>query len=99
VVGDYTQWIRHAAGKKPVWMTLQVAWSGVANKLNVLRFPTFPQERFMTYEAIINGARGVNYFGGGIESTLNERDKPLGYNWTFWQRVLRPVLEEINDKS
>jgi len=41
VVGDYTQWIRRAAGKKPVWMTLQVAWSGVS-KANTLRFPTFP---------------------------------------------------------
>jgi len=98
VVGDYTRWMRQAAGKKPVWMTLQVAWSG-ASKQSTLRFPTFPQERFMTYEAIIWGARGVNYFGGGIEASLNERDKPLGYNWTFWERVLRPVLEEINEKS
>ena len=53
----------------------------------------------MTYDAIINGARGLVYFGGGIQSTLNERDKPLGYNWTFWDRVLRPVIEEVGDKS
>ena len=55
----------------------------------------------MTYEAIINGARGLNYFGGGhgVAQTLNERDRPLGYNWTFWERVLKPLLAEINETS
>ena len=58
--------------------------------------PTFPEERFMTYNAIINGARGVNYFGGANRLSLNERDAKLGYNWTFWERVLKPLLAEIN---
>jgi hypothetical protein len=99
-VGDYTlKMLRVVDRKKPIWLTLQVAWSGVARPPRVLRFPTFPQERFMTYNAIISGARGLVYFGGGIQSTLNERDKSYGYNWTFWERVLRPVLEEIGDKS
>ncbi|HEX3600561.1 MAG TPA: hypothetical protein VHU84_10495 [Lacipirellulaceae bacterium] len=99
-VGDYTlKMLRVVDEQKPVWFTLQVAWSGVAKGGRTLRFPTFPQERFMTYEAIINGARGLVYFGGGIQSTLNERDQPFGYNWTFWDRVLRPVIEEIGDKS
>ncbi|PWU09886.1 MAG: hypothetical protein C5B50_26495 [Verrucomicrobia bacterium] len=101
MVGDWTKIIVEAAHGKPVWMTLQVAWSGVAGKGKTLRFPTFPQERFMTYEAIICGARGVNYFGGGhgVAQTLNERDRPLGYNWTFWERVLKPLLAEINETS
>ncbi|HSU53102.1 MAG TPA: hypothetical protein VLT36_03500 [Candidatus Dormibacteraeota bacterium] len=101
MVGDWTKIIVEAAQGKPVWMTLQIAWSGVAKKGKTLRFPTFPQERFMTYEAIINGARGVNYFGGGhgVAQTLSERDRPLGYNWTFWERVLKPVLAEINETS
>jgi hypothetical protein len=99
-VGDYTvKMLRVVDRKKPIWLTLQVAWSGVASRGRTLRFPTFPQERFMTYEAIINGARGLVYFGGGIQSTLNERDEPLGYNWTYWERVLRPIIEEIGDKS
>lgn len=101
MVGDWTKIIVEAAHGKPVWMTLQVAWSGVAKPGKTLRFPTFPQERFMTYEAIINGARGINYFGGGhnLSQTLSDRDRPLGYNWTFWERVLKPVIAEINDKS
>jgi hypothetical protein len=80
-------------------MTLQISWSGVAQKGKTLRFPTFAQERFMTYEAIIDGARGINYFGGANLSTLNERDAKLGYNWTFWDRIVKPLLTEINAKS
>ena len=30
---------------------------------------------------------------------MNERDRQLGWNWTFWDRVLRPVIEEIGEKS
>lgn len=102
MVGDWTKIIVEAAHGKPVWMTLQIAWSGVSRPgRNTLRFPTFPQERFMTYEAIIDGARGVNYFGGGhnLTQTLNERDAKLGYNWTFWDRILKPLLAEINEQS
>jgi hypothetical protein len=98
MVGDYTRKMMDVVeGKKPVWLTLQIAWSGVAKPGKTLRFPTFPQQRFMTYEAIINGARGLIYFGGNLEVTLSQQDKPLGWNWTFWNSVLRPVLEEIGD--
>ena len=53
----------------------------------------------MTYEAIINGARGINYFGGGLPKGLSDEDTKLGWNWHFWNRVLRPVIEEIGTKS
>ena len=53
----------------------------------------------MVYQAIINGARGVMFFGGHIDGSMNERDDKLGWNWTFWNRVLRPVVEEIGTKS
>ncbi|HEX8524996.1 MAG TPA: hypothetical protein VF669_22285 [Tepidisphaeraceae bacterium] len=100
LVGDHTQIIKAAAeGKKPIWMTLQIAWSGVAKSERTLRFPTFHEERFMTYQAIINGARGIIYFGGNLPSTLNERDAKLGWNWTFWNSVLRPVVEQIGTNS
>lgn len=99
MVGDWTQISMQAAHGKPVWMTLQISFSGTAGKGKTLRFPTFPQERFMTYEAIINGARGINYFGGANKTTLNERDAKLGYNWTFWDRILKPLLTEINANS
>jgi hypothetical protein len=100
MVGDYTQWMTEVAErKKPVWMTLQIAWSGVIKEGKTLRFPTFAEERFMTYQAIINGARGLTYFGGGLPKALNDEDRKLGWNWRFWNRVLRPVIEEIGAKS
>jgi hypothetical protein len=100
MVGDYTRMMEEVSERKqPVWMVLQIAWSGVTKPGKTLRFPTFPEERFMTYQAIINGARGLVYFGGHLESALSEPDKKLGWNWTFWKRVLRPVVEEIGAHS
>ena len=100
MTGDYTRRMMEVAeSKKPVWMTLQIAWSGVLKPGQTLRFPTFAEERFMTYQAIINGARGLTYFGGGLVGGLSEEDRKLGWNWHFWNRVLRPVIEEIGTRS
>lgn len=98
VVGDYTQWIRKAVyDRKPVWMVLQIGWSGATPPKNVRIFPTLHQERFMVYQAIINGARGLLFFGGRV--ALEGRDKELGFNWTFWEEVLEPILGEIGKGS
>jgi len=100
VVADETDKIMKAAGGKPVWMTLQIAWSGVSRPgQNTLRYPTFPEERYMTYAAIIHGARGLNYFGGSITVDMTPEDAKLGWNWTFWRRVLKPVVQEIGETS
>ena len=53
----------------------------------------------MSYQAIIDGARGLVYFGGNIPKSLSPEDAKLGWNWAFWNRVLRPVMEEIGNKS
>jgi hypothetical protein len=99
MVGDWTRTMKEVAGNKPFWMTLQIAFSGVAKPGRTLRFPTFPDQRFMAYEAIINGSRGLTYFGGGIPQTLNERDKALGFNWTYFDRIMRPLFDEIGPHS
>jgi hypothetical protein len=100
MVGEFTRIIREAnGGKKPYWMTLQVAFSGTTKPGRTLRFPTFHEQRFMAYQAIVNGARGLIYFGGTLPTSLNERDTKLGWNWTFWERVQRPLMQEIGDKS
>jgi hypothetical protein len=84
--------------KKPVWLTLQIAWSGVSGK-NTLRFPTFFEQRFMAYQAIINGARGEIFFGGNVPIAWDENDKKFGWNWHFFDKVMRPVLAEIGVDS
>ncbi|HEU4752048.1 MAG TPA: hypothetical protein VFU47_02990, partial [Armatimonadota bacterium] len=100
MVGDFSRRIADVVeGKKPFWMTLQIAFSGTVKPGKTLRFPTYPEQRFMAYQAVINGARGLVYFGGQLPATLNERDAKLGWNWTYWDRVLRPVIEELGDRS
>jgi hypothetical protein len=99
-VGDYTLEMRKAVDyKEPVMMTLQICFSGVIKPGKTLRFPTFPDERYMSYQAIIDGARALLYFGGALPQCQNERDQALGWNWTFYDRVLRPVLDEFSPSS
>jgi hypothetical protein len=101
MVGDYTRRVvALAEGKKMVFMVLQAAWSGVNpahNPRNRLMFPTFRQERYMLYQAIICGADSVSFFG--LTVALTGRDAELGWNWTFWRAVLRPLLAEIKPGS
>ena len=99
VVGDITRKMRQAAGPKPIWMTLQIAWSGVVPSHEkpgtVPRFPTLHEERFMVYQAIANGARGVVFFGGHRVEVARPVDARAGWNWTFFEIVLRPILREL----
>jgi hypothetical protein len=99
VVGDITKKLVAAAAGKPVWMTLQIAWSGVTRTKThpdlVPRFPTLQAERFMAYQAIINGARGLLFFGGHLTEIATPDDAAAGWNWTFWNLVLRPLVQEL----
>jgi hypothetical protein len=103
VVGDVTKKMVGAAGTKPVWMTLQIAWSGVTPNRQrpelVPRFPTLQEERFMAYQAIVSGARGLIFFGGQLTQVMRPRDAQLGWNWTFWDQVLRPLVVELTSPS
>ena len=103
VVGDITRKMVRAAGGKPVWMTLQIAWSGVIpteqHPGNIPRLPGLGQERFMAYQAIVNGARGLAFFGGHLTQIARPADAEAGWNWTFWEQVLRPLLSELTSDS
>jgi hypothetical protein len=99
IVSDCTQWIHQSAPGKPIWMTLQVAWGGVASEGKRLRFPSFAEQRYMAYAAIINGARGLNWQGPALPSTLNEIDAKLQWNWTYWRRVQNALILELGVSS
>ena len=100
VVGDLTRAMRAAAGAKPVWMTLQIAWSGVVRSKQrpavVPRFPTLHQQRFMAYQAIVNGARGLVFFGGQLTQVGTPADARAGWNWSYWNQSLRPLVVELS---
>jgi hypothetical protein len=99
VVGDVTELVVQAAHDKEHWTTLQIAWSGMLPPENVPIFPSLRQERFMAYQAIIAGARGLVFFGGDLPKAMNPEDKAKGWNWTFWTTVLKPLLRELTSKS
>jgi hypothetical protein len=99
IVGDVTRTMVAAAGRKPVWTTLQIAWSGVLPPDHVPRFPTLPDERFMAYSAIVAGARGLVFFGGHLTQVMSPADASVGWNWTFWRQVLQPLVTELRSAS
>jgi len=95
VVGDYTKrMVEVVNNSKPIFMVLQVTWSGaMPERGNVLIRPTFEQQRYMMYQALIDGAKGIHWFGFPL--ALSDKDKPYGWNWTYWFDVLKPLLSEI----
>jgi hypothetical protein len=95
VVGDMTHIVATATQRKAIWTTLQIAWSGVLPP-HPLVFPTLQQARFMAYDAIVAGARGLFFFGGHLKAAMSAHDRALGWNWTYWQHVQRPLLEELS---
>src|SRR2546423_9414051 len=53
----------------------------------------------MAYQAIVNGARGLMFFGGHLTHNVRPRDAQAGWNWTFWELVLRPLLAELTSTA
>ncbi len=96
VVGDMTSLIAKASAQKAIWTTLQIAWTGTLPPHPVV-FPTLQQARFMAYDAVISGARGLFFFGGHLKGAMNVADRARGWNWTYWNNVQRPLLEELSD--
>lgn len=91
-VGNYTRRMRQAAAGKPVWMVLQgFGWGDLfthetPEKRKELRQPTLEETRFMAYDAIANGARGICYWG----TYLISKESP------FWNELMQ-VIREIHD--
>jgi hypothetical protein len=95
VVGDMTRIVAAATGRKAIWTTLQIAWSGVLPP-HELVFPSLQQARFMAYDAIVAGARGLFFFGGHLLEAMTARDRVRGWNWTYWRKVQRSLVEELS---
>jgi len=105
-VGAYTELMQDAAPNKPVWIVLQgFSWDLLKLKdpkpedLDPAKFPTYKHSRFMAWDAILHGAKGILYWGSFMVST----------NTLFWNSILgvtkeiaalEPFLleEELKDK-
>ncbi len=96
-VGRWTRTLRSITPSRAVFTTLQICFSGSDDPAGSGAFvlPTHRQARYMAYDAIINGARGLIFFGGANPHCLHPADATLGWNWTFWNDVLKRLVAEI----
>ena len=97
MVGMWTRAMRRAIGSPAIMTSLQICFAGSDDRFGSGRFvlPTRRQERYMIYDAIVNGARGLTFFGGQLSHCHTRSDAARGWNWSFWRRVLRPLVREI----
>jgi hypothetical protein len=98
-VGVWTNRLAWATPRRGVWTTLQICWTWSYDAVGNFALPTLEQERFMIYDAIINGARALAFYGGNNPKCWGPFDALGGWNWTFWNRVLEPLVQEIGAAS
>jgi hypothetical protein len=61
-IRDYIEALRKGHGDKPILMVLQ-GWAWDALKDGTQGYPTVTESRFMAYQAVIHGSRGLFYYG------------------------------------
>ena len=94
----WTNTIASITPNHAVWTTLQICASGSDNGAGEFVLPTLLQERYMIYDAIINGASSLAFYGGNNFRCWNQRTR-IRWNWTFWNTVLKGLVQEINAVS
>lgn len=100
VVGKWTASLASITPLAPVWTTIQICASGSADKTTGdFVLPTFQQERYMAYDAIVNGARALTFYGGDNAHCFSGSDGTYGWNWSFWQSVLGPLVKQLSASS
>lgn len=85
-VGAYTRRMADAAPGKAVWMVLQgFGWDDLSESVPKEKQPrpTYDETRFMAYDAIVNGAQGILYWGTFAPEP----------NSQLWKDIKKVVLE------
>jgi hypothetical protein len=99
-VGRWTASLGSVSPLSPVWTTLQICASGSFDRTTgSFILPTYQQERYMAYDAILNGARALTFYGGNNTNCFSRSDSQYGWNWTFWQNVLKPLVQQLSASS
>lgn len=100
-VGDFTERFNKVGRNMPVWMVLQgFSWHELKEKEGENlpeAYPTFTESRFMAWNAITHGAKGVLYWGSAF--TKNEAFRQSLYAVTSELAALQPFLTEPDAKS
>ncbi len=94
-VGDAVErWKKVGRNQKPVWMVLQAfAWSELGDYYGekTAAYPSFSESRFMAYDAIVHGAKGILYWGShylkseAFRQSLYALTSELATLQPFWQ--------------
>ena len=99
-VGNWTATLDSIAPLQPVWTTIQICASGsVDHATGAYILPTYLQERYMAYDAILNGAKALTFYGGNNTNCFSGSDATYGWNWSFWQSVLEPLVRQLSASS
>jgi hypothetical protein len=53
----------------------------------------------MAYQAVVAGASGLAFFGGHLPQVMRPADARTGWNWSFFDQVLKPVLTELSSTA
>jgi hypothetical protein len=98
-VGRWTRRLASATPTRSVWTTLQICWSWSYDAEGNFALPSRREERYMIYDAILNGARNLAFYGGQNPSCWSSSDSVYRWNWTFWNDVLAGLVREISAAS
>lgn len=99
-VGSATERWKKVGRGKPVWMVLQAfAWSELGDYYGekIAAYPTFAESRFMAYDVVAHGARGVLYWGS--HSLKSDDFRQSLYALTSELAALQPFLVALEEKS
>lgn len=91
------RWMQVGQGK-PVWMVLQAfAWSELGDYYGVKEtaYPTFTESRFMAYDSIAHGAKGILYWGSSY--LKSEKFRESLYALTSELAALQPFLSATSE--
>ena len=97
--GAWTRILNLATPRRAVWTTLQICWRWSYDAAGNVQLPTREQQRFMIYDAILHGARALAFYEGQNPKCWGQLDAAGGWNWTYWERVLEPLIREIGARS
>jgi len=84
---------KQAGRGKPVWMVLQAfSWHELGDYYGAKQpaYPTFAESRFMAYDVIVHGARGILYWGSHY--LKNDEVRQAIYALTSELAALQPLL-------
>ena len=95
-VGTWTGTIEGITPNHSAWTTLQICASGSTGPNGTFVLPTRTQERFMIYDAIINGARSLAFYGGNNPDCWSGTDSQYQWSWSFWNSTLRSLIGEVS---